>query len=197
MDGIKPNYNNTQSNTTSESNTKSLSETISDISRTTIPSITGNYTVSPSNESDTNSYIIALNKSSNVVYLAICTLIIGIVYILVIYLCSFIFIPINTLNSESSMFSSFLFNPDSPITIFNNFVKSKIDESFSNISENSTLQNTIADFKYKLRTSINTVQSFIQYWFNRLLLFFYINKNTINTTKQLNRTSFADLSIRL
>ena len=151
----------------------------------------------PINIVDTNTYIIALNKSSNVVYLAICTLIIGIVYILVIYLCSFIFIPIDTLTSESSMFSSFLFNPESPITIFNSFVKTKMDESFSNISENSTMQNTIADFKYKINTAIHTSQSFIQYWFNRLLLFFYINKNTINTTKQLNRTSFTDLSIRI
>ena len=176
---------------------KSFTETIKDIVQTPISYITGDNTISPINKFDTNTYIIALNKSSNVVYLAICTLIIGIVYILVIYLCSFIFIPIDTLTSESSMFSSFLFNPESPITIFNSFVKTKMDESFSNISENSTIHNTIADFKYKINTAIHTSQSFIQYWFNRLLLFFYINKNTINSTKQLNRTSFADLSIRL
>ena len=181
---------------TNLSNT-SFTETIKDIVQTPISDITGNNTISPINRFDANTYIIALNKSSNVVYLAICTLIIGIVYILVIYLCSFIFIPIDTLTSESSMFSSFIFNPESPITIFNSFVKTKMDESFSNISENSTIHNTITYFKYKINTAIHTSQSFIHYWFNRLLLFFYINKNTINSTKQLNRTSFADLSIRL
>ena len=59
---------------------KSFTETIKDIVQTPISYITGDNTISPINKFDTNTYIIALNKSSNVLYLAICTLIIGVFF---------------------------------------------------------------------------------------------------------------------
>ena len=80
--------NNNEPNNAND-NTQSFTETIKNIIETPIQSITGDYTILPLNGLDTNSYIIALNKSSNVVYLAICTLIIGIIYIFVIYILFF------------------------------------------------------------------------------------------------------------
>lgn len=138
---------------------------------------------------DKNTYYIALNKSSNAGYLAIITLFIGMFYIIIIYLFSFIHVPINTISAESTMVSSFLFSPDSTIGAFKSFVKSKCAksfsnmESFSNISENATEQ-----FIGKLSTTI-------QYWFHRLLLIFYIKKNTISSTQKMNRVSFMDIKI--
>ena len=128
------------------------------------------------NDKDINKYIIALNEESNVISLAIWTLFIGILYIIIIYLFSFMFVPIDSITAESTMFSTLIFSPESSISIFNKFIKTKM-ESFSNVSENSTIQN-IMSF---LETQFNKIQNMIQYWFHRVLLFFYINKNTITS----------------
>lgn len=128
------------------------------------------------NDKDINKYIITLNEESNVISLAIWTLFIGILYIIIIYLFSFMFVPIDSITAESTMFSTLIFSPESSINIFNKFIKTKM-ESFTNVSENSTIQN-IMSF---LETLFNKIQNIIQYWFHRVLLLFYINKNTITS----------------
>ena len=141
------------------------------------------------NPVDANKYIISLNKESNVIFLSITTLVLGIIYILIIYLASFMFIPINTITTESNMFGSLIVNPESSIGVFNAFVKSKMQDGFSNITENSTIQ----QFIINLNVIFLRIQTNIQYWFHRFLLFFYIKKNTIQTTKKLNQVSFMDI----
>lgn len=147
--------------------------------------VTSSVTI-PKQSSDLNQYIITLNKSSNATYLAMCTLVIGIVYIIIMYLSSFIFVPINTITEESSMFSLLLFNPKSSISIFNDFIKTKMHdyaENFSNISENPTVQPILES----VNQTITKIKTFLYYWFHRLLLIFYVNKETISITK--NRVS--------
>ena len=141
------------------------------------------------NPIDTNKYIISLNTESNVIFLSITTLVLGILYIIVIYLASFMFIPINTITTESSMFGSLIINPESPISVFNSFVKQKMQDGFSNIAENTAFQSIWIQFNEKWAS----IQSYIQYWFHRVLLFFYIKKNTIQTTKKINMVSFMDI----
>lgn len=126
---------------------------------------------------DTNTYIIALNNSSNAWSISFLVLFLVILYIIIMYLCSFIYVPIQTITNESQMFSSLLFNPTSPITLFNDFVKSKM-ENFSNISENYAILDYI---KHK----IEYIYKSMQYWFHRSLLYFYIHKGTITSTRQI------------
>ena len=144
----------------------------------------------PVNMEDSNIYILKLNNQSNAIYLAIMVLVLGILYIIVIYLFSFLFIPINTITTESNMFSSLIFNPDSTINVFHKYIKSNVRDGFSNISNNSTIQN-ISEM-----VSIYTKQgkAFVQYWFHRMLLFFHIKNGSITNTKKINRVSFMDLT---
>jgi len=137
---------------------------------------------------DKNTYYIALNKTSNAGYLAISTLFIGIFYIVIIYLFSFIYIPTDQISNESALVSSFLFNPKSAVDVFSKFVKTECSaEHFSNMSKNTTIE--------LITNKIDEFTSYIQYWFHRLLLIFYINKNTISSTQKINRISFMDIKI--
>ena len=139
---------------------------------------------------DENMYILKLNHQSNATYLAIMVLVLGIVYIIIIYLFSFLFIPIDTIATESNMFSSLIFNPDSTVNVFHKFIKSNVRDGFSNISNNSTIQN----IREGIDIYIEKVKSFIHYWFHRMLLFFHIKNGTIKNTKKINRVSFMDLT---
>lgn len=145
---------------------------------------TNSYTL-PSNMSlfntnDTNTYVISLNNSSNALVFSFFILFLFVFYIVCMYLASFIFIPIDTIRSESQMFNSLIFNPNSANSIFSNFVQSKLEE-FTNISDSSgffEMQiHKITDLMKKTITVLN-------YWFHRFLLYFYINKATISSVRR-------------
>ena len=151
---------------------------------------------------DTNKYYIMLNRTSNAGYLAMSTLFIGIAYIVVVYLFSFIYNEIGEISNQSEMVSAFLFNPRSGVDMFHHYIYKYVDahvhpsttrsnkcaiDNFSNMSEITTIQ-LITD-------KIEQFTDLIQYWFHRLLLIFYINKNTISSTQKINRTSFMDIKI--
>lgn len=131
------------------------------------------------NTNDKNSYVIALNDSSNALFFSFLILFLFILYILIMYLCSFIFIPINTIRSESHMFSSLIFNPDSANTIFTKFIKSKL-EQFTNISDSSKI---IELPIHKITDSIKMITDSINYWFHRGILYLYINKGSISSVR--------------
>jgi hypothetical protein len=134
------------------------------------------------NSIDNNTYVIALNASSNAHIMSFFTLLLVVLYIIIMYAFSFIYVPINTISQESHMVYSLLFNPGSSIDIFNQFVKSKL-ESFSNISDNSSfLGISFQPIAEIININFNKMINFINYWFHRSLLYFYIHKNTITTT---------------
>lgn len=138
------------------------------------------YNMSLFNTNDNNSYVIALNNQSNAMVFSFVVLFLFVFYIVCMYLASFIFIPIDTIRSESQMFNSLLFNPNSANSIFSNFVKSKL-EQFTNISDSSGFFGLPI---HKITDSVKIATEYINYWFHRFLLYFHINKGTISSVRR-------------
>lgn len=133
---------------------------------------------------DKNTFVIALNNSSNVMVFSFFVLLLFIVYIIIMYLCSFILIPIDTITSESHMFSSLIFNPNSANTIFHQFIQSNLD-GFSNISDNTTVMGiSISGIIKTINIKLKDMMHFINYWFHRGLLYFYIQNGTISSIQR-------------
>jgi len=138
------------------------------------------YNVSLFNMTDKNTYVIALNNSANAMVFSFFVLFLFVFYIICMYLASFIFIPIDTITSESQMFNSLIFNPDSATAIFSDFIKSKL-ENFSNISDSPDFLGLPI---HKITTTLKYATDHVNYWFHRGLLYFYINKGTISSVRR-------------
>lgn len=76
---------------------------------------------------DKNTYIILPDSSQpRQMYLAIITLFIGIMYIFVVYLVSFIDTPIENLSYDGGLINLFFWNPKAAMSIFNDYINSKM-----------------------------------------------------------------------
>jgi len=83
-----------------------------------------------------NTYIIIPDSAqSNQMYLAMIILLGGIMYIFIVYLVSNIFTPIENLANDAGMINLSFWNPKRAMSIFNDYINSKMAAYNSEIAE--------------------------------------------------------------
>jgi len=151
---------------------------------------------------DKNTYFLNLNNQSNSMYGAFVLLFICVLYFFIIYLVSFMYLPIaQTLPQEYGMFVKFMNmvygNPSNfnPATIAIG-VTDNTNDAFTLINPSTTI-NTIQSSPWMAQwmETIDKNTKNVQDAFNRFYLKLYMKNGAISTTQPLNKRSLFDVRI--
>jgi len=145
-----------------------------------------------------DTFLFGPQSMANAIYGTIVLFMVVILYFFILYLVSFIYLPIaETMKQESGMFIKFMnmmYGNPSKIKPHVDLNTIKPSDGFTTMNLGQYIPNT-GPYIDSIRKSMDNNATWFQQLMNRFYMFFYIKNGAVVTTQKMNKRSFLDVRI--